>query len=381
METGARYIFMGLFVLAVIMGGFAFVYWLHYNGGLTERAAYRIQFENSVSGLRVGSAVLFNGMRVGEVTRLQLTADNPKQVTATIVVERTTPVRADTSVGVEVQGFMGSPSISLKGGSPGSPALQASGSELPVLNADPASTQDTMQVARQVLRRIDKVVADNSEPLHSTITNLNTFSEALARNSDRVDQIMNGLVRLTGGGPEKAAPTIFDLTAPRTFPTIEKMPSTQLAIPEPTAVLALDTQRFLVRSNEGESPTFADARWSDNLPKLMQAKIIQSFENAKYVRVRRYLEGVSADNQLLIDIRHFRVVISPNPMAEVELGAKLLSTDSRILEARIFHAAAPVEAMNAPAAAAGLDQAFEKTATELVLWTLEVMSKPAQNPR
>lgn len=380
METGARYVFMGLFVLAVIIGGFVFVYWLHATGGLTERVAYQIRFEDSVAGLRVGSAVLFNGMRVGEVIRLQLDPDNPRQVIATILVERSTPVRADTAVSVEVQGLMGAPSIALKGGSPTAPALKATGYELPTLRADQANMQDTMQVAREVLRRIDKVVAENAEPLRGTIANLNTFTQALARNSDRVDQIMAGLVRLTGGGPEKAGPTIFDLPAPRNFPTLDKLPTTQLAVPEPTAVLALDTQRILVRADGGETPSFADARWSDNLPKLVQAKIIQGFENAKFVRVRRAMNGLTQDPQLLIDIRHFRVVEAAPPFAEVEFGVKLLGADGRVLEARIFQAVAPVDAMTPAAAAAGLGRAFETAATELVLWTLATMPQANKSP-
>lgn len=380
METGARYILMGLFVLAVILGSFAFVYWLHATGGLTERAAYQIRFADSVAGLRVGSAVLFNGMRVGEVTRLQLNPANPKEVITTIIVERSTPVRADTSVSVEVQGLMGSPSIFLKGGSPASPPLKAIAGQMPILSADPASTQDTMQVARELLRRIDKVVAENAEPLRGTIANLNTFTQALARNSDRIDQIITGLVRLTGGGPEKPGPIIFDLPAPRNFPLIDKLPTAQLAIAEPTAVLALDTQRILVRSDGGETPSFADARWSDNLPKLVQAKIIQGFENAKFVRVRRSINGPASDPQLLIDIRSFRVVATATPFAEVEFGAKLVGVDGRILAARLFQAASPVEAMNASAAAFGLGQAFEKAATELVLWTLAAIPQAAKNP-
>ena len=67
MEIRARYILMGLFLLAVIAGGFGFVYWLNNSGGFGERASYRVRFENSVSGLYTGSAVLFNGIRVGEV--------------------------------------------------------------------------------------------------------------------------------------------------------------------------------------------------------------------------------------------------------------------------------------------------------------------------
>ena len=72
MEIRAPYVLIGGFVLAVIAAGFGFVYWLHNAGSLTERTTYRIHFENTVSGLLTGAAVLFNGIRVGEVTALEL---------------------------------------------------------------------------------------------------------------------------------------------------------------------------------------------------------------------------------------------------------------------------------------------------------------------
>ena len=107
MEIRARYVLIGLFTFAVILLGFGFVYWLQGTGGLRERAIYRVRFENSVSGLLKGSAVLFNGVRVGEVVGLQLSADHPREVTATIAVDRTTPVHADTEVGLEFGGMLG----------------------------------------------------------------------------------------------------------------------------------------------------------------------------------------------------------------------------------------------------------------------------------
>ena len=98
METRAPYTLIGMFVLAVIAAAFGFVYWLHNTGSLTERAIYRIRFENTVSGLLTGAAVLFNGIRVGEVTALALDGNNPNLVTATVAVAASTPVRADTKV-------------------------------------------------------------------------------------------------------------------------------------------------------------------------------------------------------------------------------------------------------------------------------------------
>ena len=87
-----------------------------------------------------------------------------------------------------------------------------------MLVADPTAGQSMTEVARQALRKIDALVSDNSESLHSAITNLNTFSGALARNSDRVDVILNGLEQMTGGKAAKEQAVSYDLKAPTTFP-------------------------------------------------------------------------------------------------------------------------------------------------------------------
>ncbi len=373
METRARYALIGLFMLAAAVAGFGFVYWLHHTGGLGERASYRIRFENFASGLRSGSAVLFNGIRVGEVTDVRLNPADPREVTVTIAVEQNTPVRADTRAEIYVQGLMGSPAISLLGGTSTAPALTISQGKLPLLMAEPTAGQDVMQGARELIRRIDKVVAENADALRSMIANLNTFSSVLARNSDRLDTMIEGLVRWTSGSQVKAPPTVYDLTAPRVFPGLAKIPSGQLAVPEVSAVLGLDTQRILTQSTVGEAPAFPDTQWSDSLPKLLQAKIIQSFENAKLPRVGRASEGFAADYQLLVDLRNFRLSISADPVAEVEFGAKILGPGGRIIGARTFLATSLAKAVSAPAAAAALDEAFGKAVTELVLWTSGAM--------
>jgi hypothetical protein len=65
METRAPFIVVGAFVLAAIGAVFGFVYWLHNTAGGGARTEHHVQFEGSVSGLLVGAAVLFNGIRVG----------------------------------------------------------------------------------------------------------------------------------------------------------------------------------------------------------------------------------------------------------------------------------------------------------------------------
>src|SRR5438270_10259292 len=107
METRAPFVVVGAFVLAAIVAVFGFVYWLHNTSGLGPRTTYHVQFDGSVPGLLVGAGVLFNGIRVGEVTELHLAPESPRQVNAAISVIATTPVRSDTKVGLEFQGLTG----------------------------------------------------------------------------------------------------------------------------------------------------------------------------------------------------------------------------------------------------------------------------------
>src|SRR5665648_407124 len=133
METRARYALIGLFMLAVIAASCGFVYWLENKGGFSQREVYQVRFEGSVSGLLVGSAVLFNGIRVGEVTNLTLDPAAPQQVIATIAVDLNTPIRTDTQVGLETQGLTGGAAVTLRGGSGTSPLVSGEGGTPPVI--------------------------------------------------------------------------------------------------------------------------------------------------------------------------------------------------------------------------------------------------------
>jgi phospholipid/cholesterol/gamma-HCH transport system substrate-binding protein len=370
METRARYISVGAFVLAIIVAGFAFVYWLNNNGGLGARTLYRVRFEDSVSGLQVGAAVQFNGIRVGEVTALRLDSDDPRRVTATIAVNKGTPLRADTKVGVAFQGLLGTPAISLNGGTPNSPLLAAAATQPPpILVADPGATQDLTQAARQTLQHVDKILEDNSDSIKSAIDNIKTFSGALARNSDRIDAIMAGLEHLAGGGPAEKPKPIYDLAVPTTFPNLH-VPQTQLVIGTPTAIVALQTQRMLARAQDGQISQLGDAQWSDALPNLLQAKVTQSFENAGFqVAAASPEQQLAANDQLLIDLRNFTIMRNPNAVADIEFTAKIVGQNGHVNATKLFQATAPAAGTDAPQIAAAFDAAFAKVVSNLVIWT------------
>ena len=375
METRARYALIGLFMLAVILASFGFVYWLENKGGFTQRANYQIRFEGSVSGLLVGSTVLFNGIKVGEVTDLALNPEHPQQVIATVAVDRGTPIGTDTLVSIETQGLTGGAAVAMTGGSAAPPMAPGEGAAPPVLIAKAGAGQDWTQAARDAFQHIDGILSDNSESLHDAIANIDTFSDALARNSDKVDGILAGLERMTGGGTSQAEIPVYDLVAASTVPPPPaEVPSWLLVVPEPTTLMGFNTDKILLQPATGESVPVPHAKWSDNLPALFQEKVIQSFENAGYARsVSRTREGVTGDYQLLIDIRRFHVSTLSEPMAEIDFVAKILGQDGKIIDARSFQASAPAKGTDALAYVAAIDEASGKVLSELLAWTTDAI--------
>src|SRR6478752_898522 len=188
METRANYVLIGAFTLAVIAAAFGFVLWFQSLHTTKQRSPIRVIFEGPASGLRNGGSVNFNGIRIGEVVSVKL--DNPRRVVALAMVENTAPIRKDTFVGLEFQGLTGVAAISLKGGDEMAPAVPLDEDGIPVLTADPNKLQDVTEAIRATLQNVNRVVADNQESVKNSLRNLETFTNSLARNSERIDAIM-----------------------------------------------------------------------------------------------------------------------------------------------------------------------------------------------
>jgi phospholipid/cholesterol/gamma-HCH transport system substrate-binding protein len=372
METRARYATIGLFTLAIVAAAFGFVYWLRGVAG-PDKAVYRVRFDGSVGGLTTGSPVTFNGVPVGEVTELSLDEGNPNRTSVLAAVARLAPVRSDTKVAVETQGFLGAPTLSLSGGS-GAP-LPKAGNSPAVIEAGDAP-QDLSTVARGALRRFDNLVGDNAADIRETVSNLKTFTGVLARNSERIDGILASLEKL-GGGAKQPTAQVYELTAPAA--RLASVPDGQLSVAEPTGIVAFDTQKILFRSGDGVTHPAEGGQWADTIPKLLQAKIVQTFENADYMRAVRAGENFSSDRQLLLDLRRFDVSETPERLAHVEFTARVVA-DGKVAEGRKFHAIAAVAGDDAASAASGLNHAFASAAVDLVTWAASATSAVSLQP-
>lgn len=198
METRANYALIGGFTVAVIISIFLFILWFSGTNRPEATAGYRVLFNGSISGLSRGGAVLFNGVRVGEVTHIDLAPSDPSQVEALIAIDARVPVRADTKARLEYQGFTGVASLALTGGSPEAQPLPTPPDGGPgIIHADRSDFQDLIESARRIasqasdfLEKANGLVDANSPALNKTLKNAEKFSDALAANSDGIKDFM-----------------------------------------------------------------------------------------------------------------------------------------------------------------------------------------------
>jgi phospholipid/cholesterol/gamma-HCH transport system substrate-binding protein len=210
METRANYAIIGIFTLAVIAAGFLFALWFSGRDSGTQRQPIRVVFTGSVAGLNKGSAVLFNGIRVGDVARVFFDKDQPQQAFADVEVDRDTPIRTDTKARLDVTLLSGAALVAFNGGDPKSPSLAPKpGEPIPTIIAERSDFSSLLEQARgtalkadQLLDQVNGIVSDNRETISGTLKNLQTFSEALSRNAPSIDTALASI----GSAAEKIGP-------------------------------------------------------------------------------------------------------------------------------------------------------------------------------
>jgi len=179
------------------------------------------------------------------------------------------------------------------------------------------------------------------------------------------------LVAAVSACASKASNDTYGLS---TAPVIEGPLSTakQILVPDPTALKALDSDQVVIRLSGSEIQYLAKSQWSDRLPKMVQAKLVQTFENTgKVAGVGKPGEGLAIDYQVITNIRAFEISTEGADTAVVEIFAKILNDrNGTIIAQKAFKATLPVSGNGNPAFVAALDGAFAQVAADIVGWTL-----------
>ena len=181
METHARYFLIGAFSLIVTLVLVFFVLWL---GKLQLRQAYQdydIRFHESVSGLAVGASVQFHGLQVGEVRKLSLDPNDPREISVIVRVGADAPIKTDTKAQLSYTGLTGVAVVELFDGKPETQFLRDVDSHaIPRIQAVPSNlgqllsgSRGAVTGAQDVLSRLaDLLNQENAENVAKTLQNI-----------------------------------------------------------------------------------------------------------------------------------------------------------------------------------------------------------------
>lgn len=365
MELHVRYVLVGFFVLVLTLVGLSFALWIQNRGSVQEKLHLVVRFEGAASGLRLGAPVTFNGVRIGEVSRLEFDRSNLDAVNAHLDVDAQAPITSTTQAALESQGWLGNAYIALSGGDRNAPLDRNHGD--PILLAQ--TSKGLGQEARETLTALRALAADNSEGIRDSVSNIRNFSDVLSRNGERVENIIKGLEKTLGGGGSDVKPAVFDLALPKVDGKIERKLSVSIA--DPTVAASFESQRVMGADANGEiKPT--SVQLTDMVSKLIQRRLIQSLEAAGLESVGTATDIATAAAQIAPDIRAFQ--IKDGKIAQISLSLRVMGGDNKPLGQKVFEASADVANEEPAAAVAALNTAFAQIINQVVPWLSERFS-------
>ena len=176
---------------------------------------------------------------------------------------------------------------------------------------------------------------------------------------------------LLSGCGSKANNDTFDLSlTPRADgPTVKNR---QILVPEPTALKSLDSEQVVVRVSPSEIQYLSNSQWGDRLPRMVQSKLVQTFENTgKLGGVGKPGQGLAIDYQVVADIRAFEIDARSPKSARVEISVKILNDRNGSVKAQnVFKAQVPVSGDDNAKFIAAINNAFAQVGAQIVDWTL-----------
>jgi phospholipid/cholesterol/gamma-HCH transport system substrate-binding protein len=190
MERNANYALVGAATLLLFLGIVVFVVWLARLQS-PDYDVYKISFVGPVRGISEGGDVDFNGIKVGDVTKIALDPTNTTKVIATIKVTSDVPIRTDSYATLEPQGITGVNFIQITAGTNGKPLLKDTvpHGQIPVLASRSSALSDLLEGSGTVLaatvnalNRVNRILSDdNINTITSTLTHVQSVTAELDR--------------------------------------------------------------------------------------------------------------------------------------------------------------------------------------------------------
>lgn len=264
MERNANYFLVGIISTVISIALIVFIVLLAGNKFSRGYDLYDIVFQGPVRGLAQGGEVHFNGIKVGEVTKISLDPHNPQLVIARARVTSDVPIRKDSYATLEPQGITGVNYIQITAGTATKPLLKDTvpEGEVPRMASQKDALSDllagggfVLQRTVEALDRVNRVFSDeNIKTLSAMISDLQTTTAELRerktiiadaqktlQSADAAMEQIRELAKSSNGlvnGPAKGTLTKLGSAAAEAQGTLEDVRALTQKLSGPTADFA-----------------------------------------------------------------------------------------------------------------------------------------------
>jgi len=194
METRARHLAVGAFVMVLVVCGGLFAVWIAKFTGQVTFVPYYTRFSGSVSQMRIDTTVLFGGIPVGRVTDVRIDPENSELARVDFVVRETTPIREDSQATIEIQSIAGGVGLQISRGTSAAhllaPGKEVKGGFSP-LERLVSQAPNLLAKLTLIAENLNKMLIDeNRVALTETLGNLRNLSVNLNSHQQQLDALL-----------------------------------------------------------------------------------------------------------------------------------------------------------------------------------------------
>ncbi|WP_208979460.1 ABC-type transport auxiliary lipoprotein family protein [Pseudovibrio axinellae] len=186
--------------------------------------------------------------------------------------------------------------------------------------------------------------------------------------------LLSGLAGCGTSGPD----ALYGLTAPSDIPVKVGASDYQVLVATPVALQALDTSNIAVTQGGGPVYSyFPKVAWTDTLPRVFQAKLVETLENTGKLRgVSQPGQGLLIDYQLQTTLRAFELQVDGGDQAYVEVAARIVDDrDGRSVGMHVFAASVPTSGDSVSDAIPALNAASDNVLAQIASWSINTVGR------
>ncbi|WP_419419278.1 MlaD family protein [Legionella sp. D16C41] len=195
MEAKTNYTMVGLAVIILASALAIAAVWLSVGLDKKRYNIYAVYIHEAVNGLSLDSPVKYNGVQVGNVSKIELSKLDPQEVKLLLNIVEGTPITTSTTATLISQGITGTTYVGLAANSSDLTPLEKLPQEpYPIIPTKPSLFKQLDSVIKDVSENINSVSVrikeildtENAANLKKSLANIESFTETLAKQNQHI---------------------------------------------------------------------------------------------------------------------------------------------------------------------------------------------------